>query len=201
MRSGTGCVESPASSAPARRTRCAARRTPESRSIEHVNCKAMSASRAGARTGVSNAETVGSPNSRGQARPRDAKLATRRDRLRCCPSIFCSRRAPKRFWPPWHRCGQPRFSLARTPQQRKTRGSSRQIKTTTIESQSFAVIASAKFVREKSTHLGGIDIVLDKGLADAAHQNECERAAPNLFVLSDQIHQSVDSRYAAGNIL
>ena len=51
-----------------------------------------------------------------------------------------------------------------------------------------------KLLGEERAHLGGIDVACDKGLADAAHQDEGELAALDLLVLRDQVHQAVDAR-------
>ena len=78
----------------------------------------------------------------------------------------------------------------------KNADSSRHTNTTTSESQSFAVICLRirVLIRQKGAHVGGIDVVFDERLADAAHQNEGELAALHFLVLGDQIHQ----RSAAG---
>src|SRR5512146_1372620 len=53
----------------------------------------------------------------------------------------------------------------------------RQTRTTASESQSAAVMMSGDGAGQKRAHFGRIDLVLDEGLADAAHENEGERAA------------------------
>src|SRR5450830_1016927 len=74
--------------------------------------------------------------------------------------------------------------------------------TVTIASQSWASISldsdplslnqrdrlsssRVKFIGEEGAHLGRTDVILDEGLADAAHQDKRELAALNFLVLCD----------------
>src|SRR6185437_9108898 len=82
----------------------------------------------------------------------------------------------------------------------KKADSRRQITTTTSDIQSAAVMGSGDGVSQKRAHVGRIDIAFDEGLADAAHENESERAAFHFLVLCDQTHQGIDARDAAGNL-
>src|SRR5450759_5025758 len=100
----------------------------------------------------------------------------------------------------------------------KNADSSSNTNTVTIASQSWASISldsdplslnqrdrlsssRVKFIGEEGAHLGRTDVILDEGLADAAHQDKRELAALNFLVLCDQVHQRVDTRHAAGDIL
>src|ERR1044071_1418963 len=79
----------------------------------------------------------------------------------------------------------------------KKADSSRQSRTIRSESQSFALIGfqsgALDFLRscvrqlagQKVSHLGRIDVVFDKSVADAPHQYECELAAPDFLVLPE----------------
>src|SRR5689334_20610956 len=67
----------------------------------------------------------------------------------------------------------------------KKADSRRQIRTTNRDIQSDAVIGMSRGERvfEEGAHLGRIDVVFDKRLPDAAHENKGKRAAFDLFVL------------------
>src|SRR6478672_7871226 len=84
----------------------------------------------------------------------------------------------------------------------KNADSKRQINTTTRDIQSAAVIGASRGERafEESADLGRLDVVLDECLPDAAHENERERAAFDLLVLCDQLHQDIYTGYAAGHV-
>ena len=76
----------------------------------------------------------------------------------------------------------------------KNADSSRQTRTTSRESQSVAVIVALSLSARNARTSAALDVVLDEGLADAAHQNEGELAALHFLVLRDQVHQRVDAR-------
>src|SRR3569833_272325 len=76
----------------------------------------------------------------------------------------------------------------------------RQTRTTASDNQSEAVMASGDGAGQKCAHFGGVDLVFDEGVADAAHENEGQRAALHLLVLCDEIHQGIDIRNAVGHL-
>ena len=60
---------------------------------------------------------------------------------------------------------------------------------------------SASFSSRKARTSRAIDAGVDEGCADPAHQNECRHSALYFLVLRHQIHQPVDRRQLAGNVL
>src|SRR3569833_3706043 len=108
-------------------------------------------------------------------------------------SRLCSRRLtiPARLFP----CFSSRAMLARDDAvsavslPAKKAEHMRQTRTTASESQSAAVMMSGDGAGQKCAHFGRVDLVFDESLADAAHEDERQRAAFHFFVLGDQIHQ------------
>ena len=61
--------------------------------------------------------------------------------------------------------------------------------------------SASDFTLEEVSHLVGRYIAGDEGLADAAHQNECQLALAHLLVLTHQRQQLARVGFATGNIL